>query len=312
MPIKIQDNLPATSTLEDEHIFVMTQTRALSQDIRPLKIIILNLMPTKIETETQILRRLSNTPLQIDITLLQTSTYKASHVPGEHMIAFYQTFDEIKEDNYDGMIITGAPVEMMDYEEVDYWEELCSIFEWTKTHVHSTFHICWGAQAALYYHYGIPKYIMEEKISGVFAHTMVNSKARLFRGFDDVFYVPHSRHTEVRAEDIEKVPQLRILSTSEEAGVYVVATEDNTQFFIMGHSEYDWDTLKKEYDRDVSQGLDPQVPRHYFPDDDPAKRPVMNWAAHAQWIYSNWINYYVYQTTPYELKNGVFMPAEQG
>lgn len=311
MPIKIQDNLPATSTLENEHIFIMTETRALSQDIRPLKIIILNLMPTKIETETQILRRLSNTPLQIDITLLQTSSYKAGHVSGEHMLAFYQTFDEIKEDNYDGMIITGAPVEMMEFEEVDYWKELCEILEWTKTHVHSTFHICWGAQAALYYHYGIPKHIMKKKLSGVFAHTMVNRKARLFRGFDDVFYVPHSRHTQVLAEDIKKIPQLRILSMSQEAGVYVVATEDNSQFFIMGHSEYDWDTLKKEYERDLEKGLEPEIPRHYFPDDNPKRRPIMNWSAHAQWIYSNWINYYVYQTTPYELKNGVFTPVDQ-
>ena len=279
MPIKIQDDLPAKSILEDEHIFIMTQTRALSQDIRPLKIIILNLMPTKIETETQILRRLSNTPLQIDITLLQ------------------------------GMIITGAPVEMMEYEEVEYWDELCRIFEWTKTHVHSTFHICWGAQAALYYHYGIPKYKLKEKMSGVFLHTMVDSRVRLFRGFDDVFYAPHSRNTEVRAEDIAKVDKLRIMSTSEEAGVYVVGTEDNTQFFVMGHSEYDVDTLAKEYKRDLDKGLNPEIPKHYFPDDDPAREPIMTWAAHSQWIYSNWINYYVYQTTPYELKNGVFMPA---
>ena len=310
MPIKIQDNLPAKSILEDEHIFIMTETRALSQDIRPLKIIILNLMPTKIETETQILRRLSNTPLQIDITLLQTSTYVAGHVSGEHMLAFYQNFDDIKEDNFDGMIITGAPVEMMEYEDVEYWDELCRIFEWTKTHVHSTFHICWGAQAALYYHYGVPKYTMEKKLSGIFAHTMTNDKARLFRGFDDIFYVPHSRHTEVRAEDIEKVEQLRILSTSQEAGVYVVATEDNTQFFIMGHSEYDADTIAKEYQRDLDKGLNPEIPQHYFPDDDPTKTPIMTWSAHAQWIYSNWMNYYVYQTTPYELKNGVFMPME--
>jgi len=310
MPIKITDDLPAKSILEDEHIFIMTETRALSQDIRPLKIVILNLMPTKIETETQILRRLSNTPLQIDITLLQTSTHKAAHVSGEHMLAFYQTFDEIKDDNFDGMIITGAPVEMMDYEEVEYWDELCEIFDWTRSHVHSTFFICWGAQAALYYFYGIPKYIMKKKLSGVFAHTMCNNKARLFRGFDDVFYVPHSRNTEVRAEDIEKVDRLRIMATSEEAGVYVVGTDDNTQFFVMGHSEYDVDTLAKEYFRDVDKGLDPELPQHYFPDDDPAKAPVMNWSAHAQWIYSNWMNYYVYQTTPYELKNGVFMPAD--
>lgn len=310
MPIKIQDDLPAKSVLEEEHIFVMTETRALSQDIRPLKIVILNLMPTKIQTETQILRRLSNTPLQIDITLLQVSTHKATHVSGDHMLAFYQTFDEIRDENYDGMIITGAPVEMMEYEEVEYWDELCDIFEWTKTHVHSTFHICWGAQAALYYHYGIPKHILPKKLSGVFAHTMVNNKARLFRGFDDIFYAPHSRNTEVLAEDIEKVPQLRIMSTSEEAGVYVVGTRDNTQFFIMGHSEYDADTLANEYWRDVRKGLKPEIPKHYFPNDDPTQKPIMRWSAHSQWIYSNWMNYYVYQTTPYELKNGVFVPAD--
>lgn len=310
MPIKIQDDLPAKSILEDEHVFVMTETRALSQDIRPLKIIILNLMPTKVETETQILRRLSNTPLQIEISLLQTSTYTSKNVSEEHMLAFYQTFDTIRDDYFDGMIITGAPVEMMEYEEVEYWDELCEIMEWSKTHVHSTFHICWGAQAGLYYHYGIPKYILDEKVSGVFEHHLLNSKSRLFRGFDDVFYVPHSRHTEVRAEDIEKVPQLRIMAVSEEAGVYVVGSTDDSQFFVMGHSEYDADTLAKEYFRDLNKGMNPEVPSHYFPDDDPSKPPIVRWAAHSQWIYSNWINYYVYQTTPYELKNGVFIPLD--
>lgn len=310
MPIKIQDDLPAKSILEDEHIFVMTETRALSQDIRPLKIVILNLMPTKIETETQILRRLSNTPLQIEITLLQTSTHVAKNVSEEHMIAFYQNFDQIRDENYDGMIITGAPVEMLPYEEVEYWDELCEIMEWTKTHVHSTFHICWGAQAALYYHYGIPKYILDKKVSGVFAHTLLNRKSRLFRGFDDTFYVPHSRHTEVRAEDIEKVPELRIMAASEEAGVYVVGSTDDSKFFVMGHSEYDVDTLSKEYFRDVNKGMNPEVPQHYFPDDDPTKPPFMNWRAHSQWLYSNWMNYFVYQTTPYELKNGVFVPVD--
>lgn len=310
MPIKIQDDLPAKSILEDEHIFVMTETRALSQDIRPLKIVILNLMPTKIETETQILRRLSNTPLQIEITLLQTTTHVAKNVSEEHMIAFYQNFDQIRDENYDGMIITGAPVEMLPYEEVEYWEELCEIMEWTKTHVHSTFHICWGAQAALYYHYGIPKYILDHKVSGVFAHTLLNRKSRLFRGFDDTFYVPHSRHTEVRAEDIEKVPELRIMAASEEAGVYVVGSTDDSQFFIMGHSEYDADTLAKEYFRDLDKGMNPDVPKHYFPDDNPENEPKMNWRAHSQWLYSNWMNYFVYQTTPYELKNGVFVPVD--
>lgn len=310
MPIKIQDDLPAKSILEDEHIFVMTETRALSQDIRPLKIVILNLMPTKVETETQILRRLSNTPLQIEISLLQTSTYTSKNVSEEHMLAFYQTFDTIRDDYFDGMIITGAPVEMMEYEEVEYWDELCEIMEWSKTHVHSTFHICWGAQAALYYHYGIPKYTLDKKVSGVFEHHLLNSKSRLFRGFDDIFYAPHSRHTEVRAEDIEKVPQLRIMAISEEAGVYVVGSTDDSQFFVMGHSEYDADTLAKEYFRDLNKGMDPEVPSHYFPDDDPSKPPIVRWAAHSTWIYSNWINYYVYQTTPYELKNGVFIPLD--
>ena len=310
MPIKIQDDLPAKTILEDEHVFVMTETRALSQDIRPLKIIILNLMPTKVETETQILRRLSNTPLQIEVSLLQTSSYTSKNVSEEHMLAFYQTFDTIRDDYYDGMIITGAPVEMMEYEEVEYWDELCEIMEWSKTHVHSTFHICWGAQAALYYHYGIPKYILDKKVSGVFEHHLLNAKSRLFRGFDDVFYVPHSRHTEVRAEDIEKVDKLRIMAVSEEAGVYVVGSTDDSQFFVMGHSEYDADTLAKEYFRDEARGMDPEVPSHYFPDDDPSKPPIVRWAAHSQWIYSNWINYYVYQTTPYELKNGVFIPLD--
>ena len=232
MPIKIQDDLPAKSILEDEHIFVMTETRALSQDIRPLKIIVLNLMPTKVETETQILRRLSNTPLQIEISLLQTSTYTSKNISEEHMLAFYQTFDTIRDDYFDGMIITGAPVEMLDFEEVEYWDELCEIMEWSRTHVHSTFHICWGAQAALYYHYGIPKYTLDKKVSGVFEHHLLNSKSRLFRGFDDVFYAPHSRHTEVRAEDIEKNPKLRIMAVSEEAGVYVVGSTDDSQFFV--------------------------------------------------------------------------------
>ena len=238
MPIKIQDDLPARKILEDEHIFVMTEHRALTQDIRPLKIMILNLMPTKIETETQILRCLSNTPLQIEVDLLQTKTYQAKNTSEEHMLAFYQTFDEVKDRRYDGLIITGAPVEMMDFEEVEYWDELCQIMEWSKTNVHSTFHICWGAQAGLYYHYGIPKYILDEKISGVFKHRLLNPKSRLFRGFDEVFEVPHSRHTQVRAEDILKVPELKIMADSPEAGVYIVGNDSGSQFFVMGHSEY--------------------------------------------------------------------------
>lgn len=301
MPIKIQDNLPATKILEDEHIFVMTEHRALTQDIRPLKILILNLMPTKIETETQILRCLSNTPLQIEVDLLQTKTYQAKNISEEHMIAFYQTFDDVKFQRYDGLIITGAPVEMMDFEEVEYWDELCEIMEWSKTHVHSTFHICWGAQAGLYYHYGIPKYILDKKISGVFKHRLLNEKSRLFRGFDQEFYAPHSRHTEVRAEDILKVPELKIMADSEEAGVYIVGNQSGSQFFVMGHSEYDADTLSKEYFRDLGKGMNPEIPAHYFPDDDPSKKPLLKWRAHGTWIYSNWLNYFVYQTTPYYL-----------
>ena len=302
MPIKIQDDLPARKVLEAEHIFVMTEHRALSQDIRPLQILILNLMPTKIETETQILRRLSNTPLQIEVELLQTSTYQAKNTSEEHMLTFYKTFDDIKDQKFDGLIITGAPVEMMPFEEVEYWDELCEIMEWSKTHVHSTFHICWGAQAGLYYHYGIQKYILDKKISGVFKHRMLNPKSRLFRGFDDEFMAPHSRHTEVRAEDIEKIPELKIMADSEEAGVYIVGNQSGSQFFVMGHSEYDANTLAHEYFRDLDKGMNPEVPAHYFPDDDPTKQPKVTWRAHGTWIYSNWLNYFVYQTTPYQLQ----------
>lgn len=302
MPIKIQDDLPARKVLEAEHIFVMTEHRALSQDIRPLQILILNLMPTKIETETQILRRLSNAPLQIEVELLQTSTYQAKNTSEEHMLTFYKTFDDIKDQKFDGLIITGAPVEMMPFEEVEYWDELCEIMEWSKTHVHSTFHICWGAQAGLYYHYGIQKYILDKKISGVFKHRMLNPKSRLFRGFDDEFMAPHSRHTEVRAEDIEKIPELKIMADSEEAGVYIVGNQSGSQFFVMGHSEYDANTLAHEYFRDLDKGMNPEIPAHYFPDDDPTKQPKVTWRSHGTWIYSNWLNYFVYQTTPYQLR----------
>ena len=301
MPIKIDDNLPARQILEDEHIFVMTQKRALTQDIRPLKIVILNLMPTKIETETQILRCLSNTPLQIEIDLLQTSTYTSRHVSEEHMLAFYKTFDEIRDHRYDGMIITGAPVELMEFEDVEYWPELCEIMDWSVKNVHSTFHICWGAQAGLYHHYGIQKHMLDKKISGVFSHRMLNPKSRLFRGMDTCFNVPHSRHTTVYAEDIQRVPQLKIMAVSDEAGVYLVSNETGSQFFVMGHSEYDANTLKQEYLRDLKKGMNPKIPKHYFPDDDPTKEPVLTWRSHGQWIYSNWLNYFVYQTTPYEL-----------
>ena len=310
MPIKVQRDLPARAILESENIFIMDEDRAMSQDIRPLEILILNLMPLKEDTETQLLRALSNTPLQVDCTFLMLSTHVSKNTSASHLNKFYVSFDSIKKKKFDGMIITGAPVEMMPYEEVEYWDELCEIMEWSKSHVHSTFHICWGAQAGLYYHYGIPKYILDKKISGVFSHKVLNKKSRLFRGFDDTFYAPHSGHTEVRAEDIEKVPELRIMAASEEAGVYVVGSADDSQFFIMGHSEYDVDTLAKEYFRDAEKGMNPEVPKHYFPDDDPTKQPEMKWSAHGQWIYSNWMNYFVYQTTPYELKNGVFVPVE--
>lgn len=305
MPIKIPNNLPAQEVLENEHIFVMNEHRALTQDIRPLKIIILNLMPTKITTETQILRCLANTPLQIEIDLLQTTTHKSKNVSEEHMLAFYQSFDDIKDNKYDGMIITGAPVEDMEFEEVDYWKELCEIMEWSKDNVQSTFHICWGAQAGLYYHYGIKKYKLKEKMFGVYKHKLITPKSRLFRGFDEEFYVPHSRHTTVKAEDIEKNPNLKIMAVSDEAGVYVVGDKEGTQFFVMGHSEYDADTLAKEYFRDVNKGLDIKVPVNYFPDDDPTKKPILKWRAHSNLIYSNWLNYFVYQTTPYELSAGV-------
>lgn len=305
MPIKIPNNLPAQEVLENEHIFVMNEHRALTQDIRPLKIIILNLMPTKITTETQILRCLANTPLQIEIDLLQTTTHKSKNVSEEHMLAFYQTFDDIKDNKYDGMIITGAPVEDMEFEEVDYWEELCEIMEWSKDNVQSTFHICWGAQAGLYYHYGIKKYKLKEKMFGVYKHRLITPKSRLFRGFDEEFYAPHSRHTTVKIEDIEKNLNLKLMAVSDEAGVYVVGDKEGTQFFVMGHSEYDADTLAKEYFRDVNKGLDIKVPVNYFPDDDPTKKPILKWRAHSNLIYSNWLNYFVYQTTPYELSAGV-------
>ncbi len=305
MPVKISDGLPAQSILEDEHIFVMTEYRALHQDIRPLKIGLLNLMPTKIATETQILRCLSNTPLQIEVTLVQTSTYTSKNTSSEHLLTFYKTFDDIKDDFFDGFIITGAPVEQMPFEEVEYWQELCEMMEWTKTHSHSTFHICWGAQAALYYHYGVPKYALSEKMFGVFKHTLLTPKSRLFRGFDEEFYVPHSRHTEIKLEDILKVSQLKVMAVSEQAGVYAVCSEDSKQFFITGHSEYDADTLASEYFRDVGRGLEPNLPINYFPDDDPAKPPMMKWRSHATLLYTNWLNYFVYQTTPFDISNNV-------
>lgn len=302
MPIKIPNLLPATQVLLNENIFVMTETRAMTQDIRPLKILMLNLMPQKIVTETQIARLIGNTPLQVELELLQTATHKSTHTSAEHMLSFYKTFDEVAHKKYDGLIITGAPVEQMAFEEVDYWEELCTIMEWSKTHVTSTFHICWGAQAGLYYHYGIPKYPLEKKMFGVFEHTLDHKQSILFRGFDDTFVVPHSRHTTCRREDIEAVPELKILASSEEAGVFVCATDKGRQIFVTGHSEYDADTLKNEYFRDKNAGLPIEVPKNYFPNDDDTKDPIVRWRSCANLLYSNWLNYFVYQSTPYNIE----------
>mgnify|MGYP003060889010 FL=1 len=301
MPIKIPNSLPAREILEGENIFVMTEYRAIHQDIRPLKLLILNLMPTKIATETQLLRKFSNTPLQTQVELLQTISHDAQNVDRSHLESFYTSFDQIKDKYYDGLVITGAPVENMDFEEVDYWEELCQIMDWSKSHVHSTLHICWGAQAGLYYHYGIPKYSLPQKVFGVFDHKVLKPSSPLFRGFDDRFYAPHSRHTEVLEQDIRKVPDLEVLAVSEEVGVFAVKTDDSRQFFFLGHLEYDRDTLAQEYWRDVNRGLDIQVPRHYFPGDDPTQTPIVRWRSAGQLIYTNWLNYYVYQTTPYDL-----------
>ena len=301
MPIKTQSDLPAREILENENIFVMTETRARTQDMRPLRIILLNLMPEKITTETQLARLVGNTPLQVEMELMQVRSRRSTHTSKEHMLAFYKTFDQLKDQKFDGMIITGAPVEQLEFEEVEYWEELCEIMEWSKSNVYSTFHICWGAQAGLYYHYGIPKYRLEKKLFGVFPHRAEDKNSMLFRGFDDVYMVPHSRHTATRREDVEKIPQLRILSSSEKAGVHVVTSPHGRQFFVTGHSEYDSDTLKKEYFRDLEQGDDIAVPENYFPNDDPTREPVMTWRSHANLLYSNWLNYFVYQTTPYDL-----------
>lgn len=301
MPIKIPDALPAASVLESENIFVMTQGRAQTQDIRPLKIVILNLMPTKIETETQLLRRLSNTPLQIEVDLLQTASHTARNTAQKHLEYFYKTFDQIWENRYDGMIVTGAPVEHMPFEQVDYWEELCGIYEWAKANVYSTFNICWAAQAALYYKYGIPKYPLEKKMFGVFRHRTLDAYEPLLRGFNDAFSAPHSRHTEVRREDIEKHPELKILAESEEAGVYLVISRDGREIYVTGHSEYDADTLAREYFRDLGRGLPIEVPKHYFPDDVPVENPPVTWRANSTLLFTNWLNYYVYQTTPYDL-----------
>ncbi len=303
MPIKIPNELPAVKVLNSENIFVMTENRAITQDIRPLKLLILNLMPLKIDTETQLSRMLGNTPLQIEIELMKTSSYESKNTSAEHLLTFYKTFDEVKNQKFDGMIITGAPVEQMEFEEVEYWEELCEIMEWSKKNVTSTFHICWGAQAGLYYHYGIKKYPLDKKLFGVYPHKADYKNSILLRGFDDTFYVPHSRHTTIKREDIEKVPDLKILASSEEAGVYAVSGKHGRQIFITGHSEYDPDTLKKEYLRDKNLGLPIEMPQNYFPDDDDTKEPVSTWRAHANLLYTNWLNYFVYQTTPYDINN---------
>lgn len=302
MPIKIPNDLPARPILESEHIFVMTETRALTQDIRPLKIALVNLMPTKIATETQILRCLANTPLQIEVSLIHTKSYSARNTSEEHLTTFYHTVDDILDENFDGVIITGAPVENMAFEEVEYWPELCRIMEWTKTHSHSTMHICWAAQAGLYYHYGVPKRQLPSKLSGVYSHYMLNPRARLFRGFDEEYFAPHSRHTESDPEAIAKTKDLRILSVSPQAGIHIVSDHDNRQFFVSGHSEYDLYTLRDEYIRDLGKGMDVKVPFNYFPNDDPEQKPVNHWRAHGQLLFTNWLNYYVYQTTPYDLR----------
>lgn len=301
MPIQIPNDLPAAEVLQQENIFVMSENRAMSQDIRPLEIVLLNLMPTKVATETQFTRLLGNTPLQVKLELIHTRTHKSKNVSEDHLLNFYKTFDDIKDRKFDGMVITGAPVENMEFEDVDYWDELCEIMEWTKTNVHSTIHICWGAQAGLYYHYGVKKYPLEEKLFGVFRHRADYKRAILLRGFDDQFWVPHSRHTTVRREEIEAVPGLKIVASSQEAGVYAVASKGGKQIFITGHSEYDADTLRTEYLRDKNLGLPIKMPQNYFPGDDDTKEPLVRWRSHANLLFSNWLNYFVYQTTPYDI-----------
>ena len=301
MPIQIPNDLPAVETLQQENIFVMPENRASTQDIRPLEIVLLNLMPTKIATETQFTRLLGNTPLQVRLELMHTTTHQSKNTAQEHLLNFYKSFDELKHRKFDGMVITGAPVEHMPFEQVDYWPELCEIMEWSKTNVHSTFHICWGAQAGLYYHYGIQKHQMEEKLFGVFPHEANYKRSILLRGFDDVFWVPHSRHTTVLREDIEKVPGLKILSSSKQCGVHAVASKGGRQIFVTGHSEYDPDTLEREYLRDKNLGLPIHVPENYYPNDDDTQAPIVRWRGHANLLFSNWLNYFVYQTTPYDI-----------
>lgn len=300
MPVKIPSTLPARAVLENENVFVMDEDRAIHQDIRALRVAILNLMPTKIATETQILRLLSNSALQVEITLLHTATHESKNTDADHLLEHYATFDDVKNEKFDGLIITGAPVEQMPFEEVDYWPELVQIMDWAETNVESIFHICWGAQAGLYHRYGIPKYDLPKKMFGVFEHRVLARTEKLMRGFDDYFFAPHSRHTEIRREDIEKVPELTLLAESDEAGVYIVGSNDGRHLFITGHSEYDPFTLKGEYDRDVNKGLPIHVPNNYYPKDDPKQAPVVRWRSHANLLYANWLNYYVYQVTPYD------------
>ncbi len=301
MPIKIPNDLPAVQTLAGENIFVMTETRAMTQDIRPLRIVLLNLMPKKIETETQISRILGNTPLQIELTLMRIKSHETKNTSKDHLLSFYKTFDQVKNEKYDGLIITGAPVEQIPFEEVDYWQELCEIMEWSASNVHSTFHICWGAQAGLYYHYGVPKYAMDKKVFGVFPHKADYAQSMLLRGFDDVFYAPHSRHTEVRREDVEKVENLRVLASSKEAGLHIVAEKGGRRFFVFGHTEYDPYTLDAEYKRDLAAGLPIEKPVNYYEGDNPELSPVVTWRGHGNLLFTNWLNYFVYQSTPYDL-----------
>ncbi len=301
MPIKIPNNLPAVQTLAEENIFTMTETRAITQDIRPLRILLLNLMPKKIETETQICRILGNTPLQIDLTLIRMASHLSQNTNQEHLLAFYKTFEEVRDQKFDGMIITGAPVELMPFEEVDYWDELCEIMDWSVKNVHSTLHICWGAQAGLYHHYGIQKKMLPQKLFGVYPHRADYAQSMLLRGFDEEFYAPHSRYTYVEREDIEAVDELRILASSKQAGVHIVARRGGRQFFVMGHSEYDPLTLDAEYRRDAAAGLGTAIPENYYPDNDPDKRPLVTWRAHGSLLFINWLNYFVYQSTPYDI-----------
>ena len=310
MPIRIPNDLPAAQVMQQENIFVMKHQRATTQHIRPLEIVVLNLMPTKIVTETQLTRLLGNTPLQVNLELMHTSSHRSKNVSEEHLLTFYKTFEELKDRKFDGMVITGAPVELLDFEDVDYWDELCRIMEWSKTHVHSTLHICWGAQAGMYYHYGIPKQPLDQKLFGVYPHRADYKRSILLRGFDDTFYVPHSRHTTVRREDIEAVPGLKILASSDEAGVYAVMNKNGHHIFITGHSEFDANTLETEYLRDKNLGKSISVPENYYPDDDDTKEPIVLWRGHANLLFSNWLNYFVYQTTPYDIETVGYASTE--